>query len=119
MIVEDVAAWDDLTIGNAKCHDRDSLALFYQVSRSAIDDDISGARLSGLCVGFQAPSGSHGRHEHSFTFPKSGGLHKIPGNFNASLVVDVGLFDDCPVEFGLQLNALHLVTKGRSAFQVK
>ena len=30
-----------------------------------------------------------------------------------------GLFDDCPVEFGLQLNALHLVTKGRSAFQVK
>ena len=64
---------------------------FYQVSRSAIDDDISGARLSGLCVGFQAPSGSHGRHEHSLTFPKSGGLPmRSPGIFNASLVVDVG-----------------------------
>ena len=119
MIVEDVAAWDDLTIGNAKCHDRDSLSLFYQVSRSAIDDDIAAARLSGLCVGFQATSGSHGRHEHSLPFPKSGSLHEIPGDLNASLVIDVGLRDDCPVELGLQLNALHLVTKERSAFRVK
>ncbi len=92
--------WFDGGVRVTKRHDGDAFAFFDEVGGATVDENFSGSRRAFEDVGFQAGAGSDGGDENFFARPEIGGVHEVAGNFNAALVLDIGLGDDGAVELG-------------------
>ncbi len=85
----------------------DNVVLVHQVRGCPVDANDTGAALAGDGIGLQARTVGHVYDCHELAGKDIGSIQEVQVNGDRSYVVQVGVRDGGPVDFGLEHCAIH------------